>query len=389
MLNIAVFTESYHPMHNGVVISVSTFARVLHEMGHQVIIFTAHHPEQQEDESGVFRFPSITFPFRMIYPLAIPIATGEARRMLLEQPFDLIHSNSPMLMGHVAVSYHERLNIPLVFTYHTIIEEYTHYIPLPHEWVRRRAVAISREYSNKADHIITPSAAVAKLLRSYHVEKPITVIPTGIDIDIIDTVEGDNVRARYGIPVDATLLVCAGRVAQEKNLPRLLKAFKLIIQRLPETYLLMLGGGPEEEALQALAAELGIAERFHISGMVEWEEVIRGMRAADIFVFTSTTETQGLVIGEAMACNLPVVTVDADAQRSIITHGVNGVLVPDAEVPFADAVCALIADPTKRKQMGAAARQRAEKISARRCTEKLLDVYQQVIAARKWDELIR
>ncbi len=388
MLSIAVFTESYHPMHNGVVISVSTFARVLHEMGHQVTIFTAQHPEQQEDESGVFRFPSITFPFRMIYPLAIPIATGEARRMLLEQPFDLIHSNSPMLMGHVAVSYHKRLNIPLVFTYHTIIEEYTHYIPLPQEWVRRRAVTISREYSNKADHIITPSAAVAERLRRYNVEKPITVIPTGIDIDIIDTVEGDHVRVRYGIPDDATLLVCAGRVAQEKNLPRLLKAFKLILKRIPETHLLLIGGGPEEDSLLELAEKIDIADRFHITGVIPWEDVIRGMRAADIFVFTSTTETQGLVIGEAMACNLPVVTVDADAQRDIITHGVNGVLVHDAEAPFADAVCALIADPKKRKQMGMAARKRAEQISARRCTERLLDVYQQVIAARTWDEII-
>ncbi|MEI7833676.1 MAG: glycosyltransferase [bacterium] len=375
-------------MHNGVVISVSTFARVLHEMGHQVTIFTAHHPEQQADENDVFRFPSIIFPSRMIYPLAIPIATGEARRMLLEQPFDLIHSNSPMLMGHVAVSYHERLNIPLVFTYHTIIEEYTHYIPLPREWVRRRAIDISREYSNKADHIITPSASVAKLLRSYHVEKPITVIPTGIDIGIIDTVEGDNVRSRFGIPESATLLAYAGRIAQEKNLPRLLKAFKIITDRIPDTHLLLMGGGPEEGTMLALAESLGVADKLHITGLIPWEDVIRGLRAADIFVFTSLTETQGLVIGEAMACNLPVVTVDADAQRSIITHGVNGVLVHDAEAPFADAVCALIADPTKRKQMGVAARKSAEKISARCCTEKLLDVYQQVIAGRKWDELV-
>ncbi len=366
-------------MRNGVVVSVSSFARMLAEMGHQVTIFTAHHPDQHGLEDGVFRFPSVTFPTRARYPIAIPIAPGDARDLLQRERFDVIHSHSLMLMGLVAQIYHRRLHIPLVFTYHTLIEEYAHYIPLPQALVRHRAIDISRDYSNTADHVVTPASHVAERLRRYQVTTPITVIPTGIELDLIDAVPPSDIRASYDIPPAVPLLAYVGRIAREKNIPRLLGAFRLILRHEPDAHLLLLGGGPLEEEVRALANELGIAHRLRLSGSIPREEVIQGIRAADIFVFASRTETQGLVIGEAMACAVPVVAVASEASCELIAQEDEGLLTADEDASFAEAIVTLLDDASLRRQMGRRARVRAESLSAQRCTERLVDVYQQVI----------
>jgi glycosyltransferase involved in cell wall biosynthesis len=383
MLSIAFFSECYHPMRNGVVVSVASFARVLMEMGHEVTIFTARHPEQEGQEERVYRFPSITLPTRVRYPIAIPIATGEARRLLVDKHFDIIHSHSPMLVGHAAIAYHRRRNVPLIFTYHTLIEEYTHYIPLPQAWVRRRAIQISREYSNDADHVITPTDSVAQRLRRYRVIRPITVIPTGIDIDLMDQVPDGRIHESYNIPDGVPLIAYAGRIAREKNIPRVLSAFRQVLRREPDAHLLLIGGGPYESAVREMIDDLGIGPRTRLTGYVPREIVTQGLRAADIFAFASCTETQGLVIGEAMACSIPVVAVAADAPRELMDSGVEGLLVDDNTDAFADALLQMIDNPGQREEMGRNARVRAESISAHRCTERLLEVYDWVLSGHR------
>jgi glycosyltransferase involved in cell wall biosynthesis len=246
--------------------------------------------------------------------------------------------------------------------------------------VRRRAISLSREYSNAADRIITPTEHVASRLRRYRVVKPITVIPTGIDIDLMDLVPDGDIRAQYQIPPDVPLLAYAGRIAKEKNIPRVLSAFREVLRQEPEAHLLLIGGGPFEAAIRELVQELGIGERTRLTGYVTRDQVTQGLRAADLFVFASTTETQGLVLGEAMACHIPVVAVTADATGELIDPEVEGLLVPNADGPFAEAIVALLRDPARRRQMGARARQRAESISAVRCTERLVEIYREVLA---------
>lgn len=382
MLSIAMFTECYHPMRNGVVVSVDSFSRVLTELGYAVTIFTAHHPDQERaDADNVYRFASIMPPSSARYPMAIPIAAGEARTMLQEHHFDVIHSNSPMLMGHVATAYQRRRSIPLVFTYHTMIEEYTHYIPLPQKWLRRRAVALSRRYANHADHIITPTRHVAEHLRQIKVTQPITVIPTGIDVDLIDATPADpTFRARQDIPEGVPLLACAGRLAQEKNLPRLLGMLREVLRHEPETHLLLMGGGPLEDELPRMAQDYGVGHRLRITGYVDRTQVMQGFRAADLCVFASLTETQGLVLGEAMACGLAVAAVNAATTREAVPDGECGFLVPDADAPLAEAVLTLLHDNALRANMARSARARAEMLSAHRCTERLLRVYRSACA---------
>ena len=136
MLSIAVFSECYHPMRNGVVVSVDAFARQLRAMGHRVTIFSARHPDLPDAEADVYRFPSVNFPSRARYPVGLPVAIGRARRALEGQTFDIVHTNAPMTMGYAALRYARRHDLPLVLTYHTLIEEYAHYIPLPRQFVR-------------------------------------------------------------------------------------------------------------------------------------------------------------------------------------------------------------------------------------------------------------
>ena len=379
MLSIAIFSECYHPMRNGVVVSVASFARRLAELGHTVTIFTARHPDLRGAEEGIFRFPSITFPTRARYPIALPLATGAARRALDEMSFDVIHSNAPMIMGRVALAHARRRGVPLVFTYHTLIEEYTHYIPLPRPLVRSSAVWASRSYSNRVDHIITPSEYAASRLREYGVTRPIAVIPTGIDLEIVDSMQPADIREQYGIPAGVPLLAYAGRLAREKNIPRVLGAFRRVLAAEPDAHLLLIGGGAFDRGIAALAKEMGIAHRTRVTGLVDRAVVMQCLRAADLFVFASQTETQGLVIGEAMACGTAVVAVASHAAREIITDGREGLLVEDADAPFADAILSLLHTPDKREEIGRRARLRAETLSVPQCTDRLLDVYNKVI----------
>lgn len=380
MLSIALFSECYHPMRNGVVVSVSSFAHMLKLMGHTVTIFTAHHPQQlPEINEGVYRFLSVPVPSRARYPLPLPIASAEVWSALEELPFDIVHANSPMVLGHVARAMTQRRNLPFIFTYHTLIEEYGHYLPLPQGLTRRWAVRVSREFSNSADHIIAPSEHVAERLRFYRVTKPISVIPTGIDIDLIDAVPPADIRARFAIPAAAPLLLYAGRLAREKNLPRLMSMLRIVLSEEPDTHMLLVGGGPFEEEIHTLCAESHLGSRVHMAGFLPREQVFQCMRAADVFVFASLTETQGLVVGEAMACGTPVVAVEAEAECEVITSGVDGLLVPNADEPFAEAVLTLLRDRALHDAMGHRARLRAENLSARLRTEQLLEVYQEVV----------
>lgn len=381
-LSIALFTETYHPMRNGVVTAVSSLAHTLRAMGHEVTICTAHHPDEATaGEDGVIRFPSLMLPSKARYPLAMPFAPKEKREFLLRKPFDILHSHTMLGMGCAALAYHWRRGIPLVFTYHTMVESYTHYFPLPQEWVRQRAAWVTHMYCNTVDHIITPSRFVADLLRKNRVRKPITPIPTGIDIVAMNQVPAGSIRAQYAIPEDYPLLAYAGRMAKEKNIGRIVNAFTEVVQVEPNAHLLLIGGGPAERKIRALLERRHLSSRSRITGYVSHEHVVQCLRESNIFVFASHSETQGLVIGEAMACGLPVVSIEAGAQRELITSGEEGFLVPDADEPFATAILRLIRDPEIRRCMGHKARQRSSGLTAQHCAEQHLDVYYRSMAS--------
>ena len=374
-MRIALFTECYHPIVNGVVVSVSIFARELAKLGYDVDIYAPAFSGYTDTEPNVHRLYSLPRPTSLQYPLALPFGTAFLDKVFAEYPPDLVHANHPFLTGREARRLARRLGCPLVFTYHTILRDYAHYIPLPGALVRRLAVWVSREFSNSADCVIVPTESVRELLRSYGVTPRIEVIPTGIDLDSMQAFPRRPVRARYGVPARAPLVCTSGRLAREKGLDRLLRAFRRVQATLPEAYLLLVGGGPWEQECRALIASLGLEARVRVTGYVTRDEVFDCLAESDLFVFPSITDTQGLVVLEAMALGCPALAARSGAVRDMIQDGENGVIVDPSPEALAEGICRLLGSQEMRAQLAGQGRRRAEEFSAGNMAARLSRVY--------------
>ena len=334
-MRIAVFSDSYKPYVSGVVNSLDTFGRELRKMGHQWYIFAPTYPGYVDDEPGVFRFVSVAAPTNPDYRLAIPLSLAVCRR-LRELQIDVVHTHSPFLMGGLGARAARRLKLPLVFTYHTLYEEYVHYSPVARGFARRLMRRISKQYCNRCDTVIVPTQAIRELLDRYGVQTEVVVNPTGIDLSRYENLDRSFLRVNYGIPADHRVLLFVGRLGKEKNVHFLIRAFSKIADEDDKVTLVMVGGGPERADLEEFARSLGVQQRVIFAGPKQPGEMPTVYAGADIFVFTSTTDTQGMVITEAMAAGLPVVAVKAYGSGNVVDHGVNGLLTSVDEAEFRD-----------------------------------------------------
>jgi len=378
-MRIALFTECYHPIVNGVVVSVSTFARELAKQGHEVHIYAPSFPGYRDSEKHVHRLPSICLPTRPRYPLAIPFGSCLLSRTLNAHPPDIVHAQHPFVTGREARRLARRLDCPLILTYHTLIRAYAHYVPLPRPLVQALAVWVSREFSNSVDTVVVPTQPVADLLRSYGVRRPIEVIPTGIALDLIDGHPRRSVRARYGIPGDAPLIAYSGRIAKEKSLDLLLRALSLLSGSFEDAHLLLVGGGPWYEQCRRLAESLGLGERVHFTGYLPREQVFDCVGDADVFAFASLTDTQGVAVLEAMALSRPPVAVRSGAVADVIRDGLDGVLTDPTAEALAEGLASVLGSEDFRRTLAGQARARAEEFSAGRMAEKLARLYARLI----------
>jgi len=377
-MRIALFTECYHPIVNGVVVSVSTFARELAKQGHQVRIYAPSFPGHRDSEEHVHRLPSISLPTSPRYPLAIPFGSQLLSRGLTAYQPDVVHAQHPFVTGREARRWARRLDLPLLLTYHTLIHAYAHYVPLPGPLVRALAVRISREFSNSTDAVVVPTQSVSDLLRSYGVLRPIEVIPTGIDLDLVDEPR-QQVRGDYGIPDGVPVIAYSGRIAREKNLELLIRAFSALPAGLREARLLLIGGGPWHGQCRRLAQSLGVANRVHFTGYVARGRVFDCLASADVFAFASLTDTQGVAVLEAMALSRPPVAVRSGAVADVIRDGVDGVLVEPTPDALAAGLTSVLASEDFRQALAGHARARAEEFSAGRMAEKLVRLYARLI----------
>jgi glycosyltransferase involved in cell wall biosynthesis len=378
-MRIALFTECYHPIVNGVVVSVETFARELEKQGHEVHIYAPSYPGYADPEGNVHRLPSIALPTRPRYPLALPFGSRFLANVIAAHPPDIVHAQHPFFTGREARRLARRLGRPLLLTYHTLIRAYAHYIPLPRPLVQALAVWVSREFSNSTDCVVVPTHSVADVLRSYGVWRPIEVIPTGIDLEMIDAGERHPTRERFGIPPDVPVVAYTGRIAREKNLDLLIEAFAILARRSPEAHLLLIGGGPWHAHCRRLSESLGIAERVHFTGYLPRPEVFDCLAESEVFAFASLTDTQGVSVLEAMALGCPAVAVRSGAGEDVIRDGIDGVLTdPDTEA-FAQGMASLLDSEDLRGKLAGQARSRAEEFSAGRMAEKLVRLYARLI----------
>jgi glycosyltransferase involved in cell wall biosynthesis len=380
-LHVAHFTNAYLPVVSGVVRAVSILRKTLAELGHNVFIF-APEDDYQDDQPFIFRYRSLSLPQPVDAPAAIPVSPF-IDRLIPILKLDVIHSHHPILLGQVAANKAEEQNLPLVFTFHTQYREYTRYFPVSQEALQKRLKETVenwlRDYMRRCQHIVVPSRSMGDILvGEYGLQSHYTIIPTGIDLSPFQNFDGKSLRARMGWGTDH-IMVSVGRLAPEKNWPTLLQAAGLVMQRYPDFRAVIIGDGPERQALQDFCSQAGIADKVEFTGKVPFSKIPQYLCAADFFGFASTAETQGLVTLEALAAGLPVIAVEASGTRDILQHDRQGFLVPDEPDAFAGAVCQLIENEALAARFQAAALERAQAFDAKRLTKKLLDVYEQAI----------
>jgi len=381
-MKIAIFTEVYRPIVNGVVTSIDSLAEELRVLGHDVFTFAPHIPKGVESAGRVFRMPSLPLPARTEYRLTLPLVARRNKRQFLSH-CDVIHSHSLFITGWMASYYaRRRFRIPLVFTYHTLLDNYAHYSPLGQRITSQLTRELTRTYANAADAVIAPTKTVAAELRKQGVTAPLSVVPTGVNIDIFrraDRASGDLLRARLGIALDAPLLLLVSRLAHEKNVPLALEALARVRQRLPKAQLLLVGSGPLMGLLKDQVREAGLDEAVHFVGSVEHSSIPAFYAAADVFVFPSITETQGLVLAEAFAAGLPVVALDNPQTRDVFGMHLAGMIVKDS-VSMANAAYELITDPQKRAAAVAHAKTAAAAFDSRATACRVLAIYEAVLS---------
>ncbi len=390
-MRIAFYTNNYLPVISGVVRSVSAFRKALTEIGHNVFVF-AQEDDYQDEEPFIFRYPSL--PLRMAgdIPAAVPVSPY-VDWLLPSLKLDVIHTHHPVLLGQVAAYKAKKLGLPLVFTFHTQYQEYTHYVPLPQEvvqdFLKHTVHDWLQNFMRKCQHIVVPSQSMLEILiDQYGLDSNYTVVPTGIDLAPFQQADGDAVRAQHGWE-DEIVMISVGRLALEKNWKLLLRAASLAMEKFPRLRVVLLGDGPDRRKLEQFTRELGIRDQVDFLGFVDFEDVPGYLKAADFFGFASTTETQGLVTMEALAAGLPVVAVDASGTRDILQDSVQGMLVENDPAAFAEAIGQLLGEQERFQQFKQETLSRAKTFEITRQAEKLVEVYQQAQEAKKAGQFVK
>jgi glycosyltransferase involved in cell wall biosynthesis len=336
-MNIAFFSESYKPYLSGVTNSIETLKKGLEGLGHKVMVFSPGYPGERQ-MPGVYRFPSLPAPYPG-YRLTIPVP-GKYFDLLKTTKIDIIHSHSPYQLGLLSMNYARKLKVPFVFTMHTMLGKYMHYIPLiPDKLLDLISSRYIKGFSNRCDRVVVPTEKVKQQLSSIGITSKIEIVPTGIDLSLVDSASPSGIRGKYGIPDGAKLLIFVGRLAKEKNIEFLLKAFETIRSQYDNVYLLLAARGPMEAELRKIASKNVI-----FAGEISYPKVLDYYAASDIFVFSSLSETQGLVLAEAMASGIPQVAVDAEGVSDVVKDGITGFLTPLSIEDFSSKVLKLLED---------------------------------------------
>ncbi|MDW8104923.1 MAG: glycosyltransferase [Armatimonadota bacterium] len=378
-MHIVLFSESYPPITNGVAVSVSTLRRELRRRGHRVTVVTAQHAQASPQEEGVIRLPSFSWLFAPDYPLPQPRPLPQLHRFFRENRVDVIHVQIPFLLGVEGMRLGQRYGVPVVAHYHTLYDRYLHYVPiLPEGALRALLWWHLRRFYRRAQATIVPSRFARQYLERFGVRpRQVEVIPTGVQFHPLQ-VERQEARERYGLSPERPVLVYVGRLAREKNLNLLLEMLPLVRREVPDVLLWLVGGGNAEKALHTWIQRRGLTESVRLQGRVPHEQISAVYAAADLFVFPSVTETQGLVLWEAQAHGLPCVVVDEGGAPESVRDGVDGLLVPNESTAFAQAVVRLLRDSALRQQMSQNALC-APRLNPEEMTERVLGVYQQVL----------
>lgn len=376
-MRIAVFSDSYTPIVNGVSVSIEALVDELRAAGHSVHIFTTAVRHHRDKDPNIYRFRSIELPFAPDYPLAV-MPFYPMLRHFRKHRFDIVHTHTPYTLGFVGLRWAESHGVPVVSTYHTLYERYAHYVPyFPKAYTRYKIAKHTNYYYNRCAQVIAPSEAALSSLSRHSVHKPITVIPTGNPAP--KKLSKSEARGMLGARENERILLYVGRIAKEKNMLLLLEAAEQVIRDNDNVRMWVVGDGPYRAECQTLARELGIGDRVRFFGAVPRAEVDTYYIGADLFVFASVTETQGLVIGEAMSYGVPAVAVRGGGASAAIEENKNGFVVGNSSGQLADAVSKVLQNPALLGRLSEYARGSAKSWTHADACAKVLRVYRSAL----------
>ncbi|WP_026888311.1 glycosyltransferase family 4 protein [Clostridium beijerinckii] len=382
-MKIGLFTDTYYPQINGVATSVLMLKNNLELRGHQVYVFTTTDPKADSEEINVYRVPSIPFiSARRVGMFYNP----RLSRIIKKIGLDVIHTHTEFSLGIFGRAMARELNIPFLHTYHTIYEDYTHYIgklgildPIAKMAVRK----ISINFCNSADKVVVPTNKVEELLLSYNVKQDISVIPTGIELNKFyksnfgfDDVQ--NLRENLGIREKDKVLLFIGRLAKEKNIEEILIAMKYYLEDKEDVKFLLIGDGPEKDILEEKAKELGINKKTIFAGEKPWNDIGIYYQLGDIFISASQSETQGLTYIEALASGVPVVAKADRCLDGVLKDNVNGYAFHNQD-DFIKALDSILNTNSKKESLSIEAVKSTEKFSAENFASKVEELYKNMI----------
>jgi 1,2-diacylglycerol 3-alpha-glucosyltransferase len=381
-VRVLFISDVYFPRVNGVSTSVRTFR---HDLAASAVETTLVAPDYgvafEDREPGVVRVTGARIPGD---PEDRRMRWGPLMRALDDLPlgaFDLVHIHTPFIAHYAGVRFARRAGIPCVATYHTFFEEYLHhYVPaLPRRFGRLIAKAFTRSQCGDVSGLIAPSEPMRDVLLAYGVTTPIHVLPTGLPADRFRRGAGVRFREHAGLPADRPLVTYVGRVAHEKNIEFLVNVFADVRRQVPKALLVIAGEGPAREPLRELVARMGLADDVRFVGYLDRDTTLLDCyAAADVFVFASRTETQGLVLLEAMAQGTPVVSTAELGTRFVLKPGCGALVVPERADEFSAAVVKVLQDKRLHAQLAEGGREYAQTWSSPALAQRLADLYRTV-----------
>ncbi|MEP6484196.1 MAG: glycosyltransferase [Rudaea sp.] len=382
-MNILMVSDVYFPRVNGVSSSIRTFSRELKRLGHHVAIvapdYGANGDEQAEFE--MIRLPARSIFFDPEDRLIRGSAVGGAIERLSTRAWDVIHIHTPFIAHRLGVKLARRLGRPTVESYHTFFEEYVgHYLPwLPKGLSRFGARYFSRRLCQSVDHLIVPSEEMTQVLARYGITTPSSVIPTGIHLDEFRGGDGLRFRRAHGIADDAPTIVTVSRLSAEKNIAFLLDVARKLVEEFPKLTFILAGEGPDAERLKRRAAEIGLSNNVVFVGNLDRRtSLLDCYKAGDVFVFASPTETQGLVLLEAMSLGVPIVSTAVMGTATVLKDARSARISAEDVSTFAGHVAALLRSPVERAQLAAAGPADALSWSAPVLMEKVVALYRRL-----------
>ncbi len=385
-MNILMMTNTFTPHVGGVARSIEAFTAEYRKRGHRVLVVAPEFENMPENEVDVIRIPAIQnfngSDFSVV--LSTP---GYLTEAIKEFEPDIVHSHHPYLIGGTALRLAIPHKLPLVFTHHTMYEQYTHYVPGDSEALKRFVIQLSTRYANLCSQVFAPSESVASVLRRRGVVARIDVVPTGVHLEKFARGSGAGFRAAMDIPENAFVVGHVGRLAPEKNLEFLAKAIAGFLKTENRAHFLAVGRGPSENAIREIFSREGMADRVHTPGVLKHPLLASGYHAMDVFAFASKSETQGMVLTEAMAAGVPVVALDAPGAREVVVDHRNGRLLHSETIEeFSSALQWVAALSSERmQQLKQDAENSAEEFSMGHSADKALTLYKNLLDKEFFD----